>query len=200
MAESALWELSNEESFSTGHRRGLGRRFCLCDDRASARKLRAGTGRSSIASLRGRRIWWAHLPLSRNLNPFPGHAENQPITGMDGPEPRGLRPRSQNRDVWVPETRRIRDVPFEEHYSERGSASRIAIRFRGRGGWAMPAHEATASLGDRPFDQGHERPQDRPSSALELTDARIAQAHHGEDSQQGPPHDQFPRRWPQVVR
>ena len=48
-------------------------------------------------------------------------------------------------------------------------------------------------LGDRPFDHGQERPQDRPSSALELTDARIVQARHGKDSHPGPTHDQFPR-------
>ena len=72
MAEREPWELSNEESFSRRIGRDLGRRFCLSDDGAFARKLRAGTGRSSIASLRGRRIWWAHLPLSRNLVPFPG--------------------------------------------------------------------------------------------------------------------------------
>ena len=35
---------------------------------------------------------------------------------MDGLERRGLRPRSQNRDVRVPETRRIRDVSFEERF------------------------------------------------------------------------------------
>ena len=39
---------------------------------------------------------------------------------MDGLERRGLRPRTHNRDVRVQETRRIRDVPFEERCS--GSA------------------------------------------------------------------------------
>jgi hypothetical protein len=37
-----------------------------------------------------------------------------PFTEIDDPERPGLRPRSQTRDVRVPETRRIRDVPFEE--------------------------------------------------------------------------------------
>ena len=64
----------------------------------------------------------------------------------------------------------------------------------------MPAHEATASLGDRPFDQGHERPQDRPSSALELTDARICQCAMAKTASKGRRTTSFRARWPQVVR
>jgi hypothetical protein len=47
-----------------------------------------------------------------------------PLTGMDGVERRGFRPRSHSRGARVPETRRIRDVPVEERFStESGRAS-----------------------------------------------------------------------------
>ena len=62
----------------------------------------------------GRHI--CRFPVISNL--FSDTPKIDPFTGMDVLERRGLRPRSQNRDVRVPETHRIRDVPFEERFSE----------------------------------------------------------------------------------
>jgi hypothetical protein len=65
---------------------------------------------------------------------------------MDGLERRGLRPRIHNRDVQVPEARRIRDVPFAKRCSARSSVSRIPIRFRGIGPPAARASEMAWNL------------------------------------------------------
>jgi hypothetical protein len=56
------------------------------------------------------------LSHSGELNPFSETPSNYPFTGMDGLKPRDIRPRSQNRALRVPETRRISDFPFAERF------------------------------------------------------------------------------------
>ena len=53
---------------------------------------------------------------SANLNPFSGTPSKDPFTRLDGREPRASSGPKGKRDVRVPETRRIRDVPFEEPF------------------------------------------------------------------------------------
>jgi hypothetical protein len=69
---------------------------------------------------------------------FRDTSSKDPLRGLDCLEPCGLsvsrRPRSQNRDVRVPETRRIRNVPFEEPFP--------ATR-RHRGIRVVPGHPPT---------------------------------------------------------
>ena len=77
---------------------------------------------------RRRRIWSSHLLFSSNLNPLPGHPKKDPFTGMDRRQSWRNTPEHFVRfravtksdcDGRVSETRRIRDVPFEEPFDGR---------------------------------------------------------------------------------
>ena len=82
MAEREPWELSNEESFSKGASGGA---WAAAFVSATIAFLPASFGLGEVVPqlplCRGWRIWSSHQLLSRNLNPFPEHAEKRPYLG-----------------------------------------------------------------------------------------------------------------------
>jgi hypothetical protein len=115
MAEREPWELSNEESFSKGASGGT---WAAAFVSATIAFLPASFGLGQVIPQLPLCVageFGGHTcrsPVITTL--FPDTPKNGPLTAMDGLERRGLR--SSDRDVRVPETRRIRDVPFEERF------------------------------------------------------------------------------------
>jgi hypothetical protein len=121
LAEREPWELSNEESFS---KRASGGAWATAFVSATIALLAASFELEQVVPqlpLCGAGEFGRHTCRSPVISTlFPDTPKIDPFTGMDGLERRGLCPRSQNRDVRIPETRRILDIPFEECIARRG--------------------------------------------------------------------------------